>query len=120
MQDPALRSELEQTVGEVRYSPEKRPLTAPELTGLVNGIDGWIAGLDEIDASVIAAADGLKVIARYGVGFDRVDVAAATQRGIVVTNPPGANSAAVAELTIELWMAYEEFFLVSRHRPWDR
>jgi D-3-phosphoglycerate dehydrogenase len=105
IQDPTLRSELERTVGDIRYSPEKRPLTAPELTSLVKGIDGWIAGLDEIDASVIAAADRLKVIARYGVGFDRVDVAAATQRGIVVTNTPGANSAAVAELTIGLMLA---------------
>ena len=105
MQDPALRSELEQTVGDVRYSPEKRSLTAPELTSVIKGIDGWIAGLDEIDASVIAAADGLKVIARYGVGFDRVDVAAATKRGIVVTNTPGANSTAVAELTIGLMLA---------------
>lgn len=105
IQDPALRSELEQAVGGVRYSPEKRPLTAPELASLVKGVDGWIAGLDEIDASVIAAADRLKVIARYGVGFDRVDVAAATRRGIVVTNTPGANSAAVAELTIGLMLA---------------
>jgi len=105
VQDPTLRSELERTVGDIRYSPEKRPLTAPEVASLVKGIDGWIAGLDEIDASVIAAADRLKVIARYGVGFDRVDVAAATQRGIVVTNTPGANSAAVAELTIGLMLA---------------
>jgi D-3-phosphoglycerate dehydrogenase len=105
MQDPALRFRLEQTVGEARYSPEKRPLAATELTGLVKGIDGWIAGLDEIDASVIAAADRLKVIARYGVGFDRVDVAVATRRGIVVTNTPGANSSAVAELTIGLMLA---------------
>ena len=105
MQDPALRSELERMVGDARYSPEKRPLTAPELTSLVKGIDGWIAGLDEINASVIAAADRLKVIARYGVGFDRVDVAAATKRGIVVTHTPGANSAAVAELTIGLMLA---------------
>ena len=105
MQDPTLRSELERTVGEVRYSSEKRPLTATELTSRVKGIDGWIAGLDEIDASVIAAADRLKVIARYGVGYDRVDLAAATRRGIVVTNTPGANSAAVAELTIGLMLA---------------
>ena len=105
VQDATLRSELGRTVGDIRYSPEKRPLTAPEVASLVKGIDGWIAGLDEIDASVIAAADRLKVIARYGVGFDRVDVAAATQRGIVVTNTPGANSAAVAELTIGLMLA---------------
>jgi D-3-phosphoglycerate dehydrogenase len=105
MQDPSLRSRLEQTVGEVRYSPEKRPLAARELTSMVKGVDGWIAGLDEIDAFVIAAADRLKVIARYGVGFDRVDVAAATKRGVVVANTPGANSSAVAELTIGLMLA---------------
>ena len=87
---PQAEIRTRETVGEVRYSPEKRPLTAPELTGLVKGIDGWIAGLDEIDAAVIAAAYRLKVIARYGVGVDRVDVAAATKRGIVVTNTPGA------------------------------
>jgi D-3-phosphoglycerate dehydrogenase / 2-oxoglutarate reductase len=104
-QDPALKSRLEQAVGDVRYNPEKRPLKAPELTHLVIGIDGWIAGLDEIDASVIAAADRLKVIARYGVGFDRVDVAAATERRIVVTHTPAANSGAVAELTVGLMLA---------------
>ena len=104
-QDPSLRSRLERTVGEVRYSPEKRPLAARELTSMVKGVDGWIAGLDEIDAFVIAAADRLKVIARYGVGIDRVDVAAATKREVVVTNTPGANSAAVAELTIGLMLA---------------
>jgi phosphoglycerate dehydrogenase-like enzyme len=103
--DPKLRAELGRTVGDVRYSPEKRPLTASELTSLAKGIDGWIAGLDEINTSVIAAADRLKVIARYGVGCDRVDVAAATRSGIVVTNTPGANSAAVAELTIGLMLA---------------
>jgi phosphoglycerate dehydrogenase-like enzyme len=105
IQDPALITRLEQAVGEVRYSPVKRPLAALELTSLVKGIDGWIAGLDEIDASVVAAADRLRVIARYGVGFDRVDVPAATRRGIVVANTPGANSAAVAELTIGLMLA---------------
>jgi phosphoglycerate dehydrogenase-like enzyme len=75
---------------------------------------------DEIDASLIGATDRLKVIARFGVGVDRMDVAAATKCRSVVTNTPGANSAAVAELTIGLWMAYEESFMVSRHRPWDR
>ena len=105
LQDPALKSELERAVGEVRYTPEKRPLTATELAGRVQGVDAWIAGLDEIDASVIAAADRLKLIARYGVGVDRVDLEAATRRGIAVTHTPGANSAAVAELTIGLMLA---------------
>jgi D-3-phosphoglycerate dehydrogenase len=48
----------------------------------------------------LQAADRLKVIARYGVGVDGVDLEAARERGIVVTNTPGANSASVAELAL--------------------
>lgn len=98
--DPSLRSDLEAAVREVIYNPLGRPLKAADLHPLVTDIDGYIAGLDEIDASVIHAADRLRVIARYGVGFDQVDIRSASARGIVVTNTPGANSAAVAELTI--------------------
>jgi D-3-phosphoglycerate dehydrogenase len=103
--DPTLKSTLEETVGRVIYNPMNRPLMAQELLPLVNGVDGFIAGLDQIDPSVIKAADRLKVIARYGVGIDRVDVETATRRGIVVTNTPGANSVAVAELTVALMLA---------------
>jgi len=103
--DPALQSTLVKTVGEVIYNPMSRPLRSSELVPLVKEADGYIAGLDQIDSSVLEAADRLKVIARYGVGVDRVDVEAATRRGIVVTNTPGANSVAVAELTIALMLA---------------
>lgn len=98
--DPSLRSTLEAAVREVIYNPFGRPLKAAELRPLVVDVDGYIAGLDEVDASVINAADRLRVIARYGVGTDRVDITQATIRGIVVTNTPGTNSGAVAELTI--------------------
>jgi D-3-phosphoglycerate dehydrogenase len=103
--DPTLKSSLVKTVGEVMDNPLDRPLTAKELLPLVKDADGYIAGLDQIDSSVLEAANRLKVIARYGVGIDRVDVEAATKRGIVVTNTPGANSVAVAELTIALMLA---------------
>ena len=103
--DPALKSTLEEEVGEVIYNPMSHPLRAHELIPLLKDVDGFIAGLDQIDSSVIKAADRLKVIARYGVGTDRVDVQAATRRGIVVTNTPGANSVAVAELTIAFMLA---------------
>jgi len=102
--DPTLKNALEGEFGAVCYNPEKRPLTAAELVPLVRDVDGWIAGLDEINAGVIEAAPRLRVIARYGVGVDRVDLAAATRRGIVVTNTPGANSVAVAELAIGLML----------------
>lgn len=100
-----LKTTLETTVGEVVYNPFGRPLTAPELISRIADIDGFIAGVDEVNADVIQAADRLKVISRYGTGTDRVDIRAATQKGIVVTNTPGANAAAVAELTIGLMLA---------------
>ncbi|HIJ56052.1 MAG TPA: phosphoglycerate dehydrogenase [Deltaproteobacteria bacterium] len=98
--DPTLRPNLEETVGKVIYNPKGRPLSAEELIPLIGEIDGLIAGLDHINASVIHAAKKLKVISRYGIGVDRVDLKAAAEKGIVVTNTPGANSSAVAELTI--------------------
>jgi D-3-phosphoglycerate dehydrogenase len=104
-EDHQLRSTLEKAVGEVIYSPMARPLSSLELLPLVKEADGYIAGLDQIDSSVIEAGGRLRVIARYGVGVDRVDVESATKRGIVVTNTPGANSVAVAELTIALMLA---------------
>jgi D-3-phosphoglycerate dehydrogenase len=58
-----------------------------------------------ITADLIAAAPRLRVIARAGTGVDNVDVQAATARGIVVMNAPGANSVSVAELTIGLMLA---------------
>ena len=98
--DPTLRPTLEESAGKVTYNPKGRPLSAEELIPLIREIDGLIAGLDHISASVIHAAKKLKVISRYGIGVDRVDLKAATEKGIVVTNTPGANTSAVAELTI--------------------
>ncbi len=83
----------------------ERPFHADELRALVVGYDGVILGLDACDASVIDAADSLRVISRYGAGVDQVDLEAASRRGIAVTNTPGANKVAVAELTIGLMFA---------------
>jgi D-3-phosphoglycerate dehydrogenase / 2-oxoglutarate reductase len=103
--DPSIRLELERQVGEVVYNDTGKPLRAAELGALIAGFDGYIAGLDEVTAEVLAAAGQLKVIARYGVGVDQVDLVAARDRGIVVTNTPGANSKAVAELAVGLMLA---------------
>lgn len=99
---PHLKTELETAVGRVTYNPTGKPLTSAQLQELLPDVDGFIAGLDEIDAAAIAAAPNLRVIARYGVGVNNVDLAAAQAAGIVVTNTPGANAASVAELTIGL------------------
>ncbi len=103
--DPRLRSELESRVGEVIYNPTGRPLSSSELCSLLVDCDGYIAGLDTIDRAALQAANRLKVIARYGVGVDRIDLEAAREKGIVVTNTPGANAVSVAELTIGLMLS---------------
>jgi len=61
--------------------------------------------LDRIDAGVLARAPKLRVIANCAVGFDNVDIAAATARGIAVTNTPDVLTIATAELTIALVLA---------------
>jgi D-3-phosphoglycerate dehydrogenase / 2-oxoglutarate reductase len=93
---------------EIVNSPHDRPLKAPELAELLadSAIVGAILGVDEVTAEAInAASDNLQVLSRYGIGVDRVDLKAATERGIVVTFTPGANSIAVAELTLALMLA---------------
>lgn len=109
--DPSLRTELVALCGEVIFNDTGKPLRAAEVARLLPGVDGYIAGVDEVTAEALAAADRLQVIARYGVGVDQVDLAAAKARGIVVTNTPGANSVSVAELTIGLLLA------LARHIP---
>lgn len=103
--DPSLRTRLAQAVAHVIYNSEGRPLTSPELVEIIPTIDGYIAGLDEIDGAVIQAAENLQVIARYGIGVDAIDLDAAFEKGIIVTNTPGANSSSVAELTVGLILA---------------
>jgi D-3-phosphoglycerate dehydrogenase / 2-oxoglutarate reductase len=59
----------------------------------------------QVDAKLLEAAPKLRVIGRAGVGVDNIDTDAATHRGIVVMNTPGANAVAVAELTVGLMIA---------------
>ena len=65
----------------------------------------WVAGAKAVTAEHLAAAPDLRVLARYGVGVDAVDLAAAAEHDVVVTNTPGANSQAVAEHALALLLA---------------
>lgn len=73
-----------------------------ELLEAVVGVDALIIRSDKVDAEVLAAAPDLKVVVRAGAGYDNVDLAAATSRGVCVQNTPGQNSNAVAELVFGL------------------
>lgn len=83
--------------------PAHHPLD--DLAGVLPTVDAWIAGTGPVTTEHLDLAPRLVVIARYGVGVEAVDVAAATERGIVVSNTPGANAEAVADHTVGLALA---------------
>ena len=66
--------------------------------------DAVIAGLEDYGRELIASASKLRVISRYGVGYDKVDLKAAAQHNIAVTITPGANGESVADLAVALML----------------
>ena len=109
--DELIRYAREQA-GEVVLNPYGRTLTVDELKQIWDGVDAVVAGLEPYTPEVLREAPAsLKVISRFGVGYDSVDLKAARERGIAVTNTPGTNSDAVADLTIGLMIA------IARHIP---
>lgn len=90
----------------VEVGPADRSPTLEELKAGVSEADALIAMLsDPIDDEVLAAGPGLKIVANHAVGYNNIDVAAATARGIAVTNTPGVLDDATATLTIALMLA---------------
>ncbi|MFR9652101.1 MAG: NAD(P)-dependent oxidoreductase [Rikenellaceae bacterium] len=73
-----------------------------ELLAAVADVEAIIIRSDKVTAEVISAAKNLKIVVRAGAGYDNVDLAAASERGIVVMNTPGQNSNAVAELALAM------------------
>ncbi len=91
---------------EVTVNPHDRVLTPDELMEGVRNADGLLCLLtDEITSRVMDANPNLKVISNYAVGFNNIDVSAATERGIPVTNTPGVLTDATADLAWALIMA---------------
>ena len=73
-----------------------------QLLEAVADADALIIRSDKVTAEVLEAAKNLKIVVRAGAGYDNVDLAAATAKGVVVMNTPGQNSNAVAELAIAM------------------
>lgn len=85
-------------------NPYGRKLTEEEVDSLIQEYKpaGIIAGVEPLTRRVLERADGLKIISRYGVGLDSIDLTAAKSLGIMVMNTPDAPTTAVAELTLGL------------------
>ena len=93
---------MEQTGIEVIAQPPRPGWPDDETLEKLVGIDGLLAGSENLNASTLDQADSLKIIARNGVGYDKVDLDYCTERGIVVTYTPGAMSDAVADQVFAL------------------
>jgi len=109
---------------EVVMNPYGRVIKEDEMVELIKDMDGIIVGIDPITKRVIDNASKLKVISKYGVGVDNIDLESAKERNIVVTNTPNANSNAVAELTVGLIISVLRNIPLSdrrvREKKWDR
>lgn len=95
-----MRERIESDGFEVSVFPTRRSLTESEVIPLIGDVVGYVAGNDVLNRRVIDEANDLRVISRQGAGFDRIDLDACTQRGIVVCNAFGAGAPAVAEFTL--------------------
>ncbi|MEF3308628.1 phosphoglycerate dehydrogenase [Paenibacillus sp. GYB004] len=115
---------LEEGGCEVIENKVGRPHTFEELAPLVTDIDGVVAGVDTWDEAVFQLAPKLKAIARFGVGVDNIDLAKAREYGVRVTNVPGGNANAVAELTVGMLLALirsiPALHQSARRGYWDR
>jgi D-3-phosphoglycerate dehydrogenase len=87
------------------YPRRQAQMTEAELIEQLPAVDASLAGSEPYTRRVIESAPRLRVIARVGVGYDTVDVDAATERGVPVTIAPGTNHDAVAEHTFMLMLA---------------
>jgi len=101
---PSAAMELMEKNFEVECNPHDRVLSREELLEQVRDRDGLLPLLtDRIDSQVMTAAGPqLKIIANYAVGFNNIDVPAATARKIAVTNTPGVLTDTTADLTLAL------------------
>lgn len=81
-----------------------RPLKAEEIIEMAADVDALLVGIDQVTAEVINKLPRLKVISKYGEGVDNIDLEAAAKRGIPVTNTPGVNTEAVADLAVGLML----------------
>ncbi|WP_312883469.1 phosphoglycerate dehydrogenase [Paenibacillus germinis] len=90
---------------ELILNPYGRIMNKQEMVELIKDVDAVIVGVDPIDQEVLEHAPKLKVISKYGVGTDNIDLNYAREKGIPVTVTTGANKDAVADYTIALMLA---------------
>lgn len=113
--DPSPRETLEAAGWTVKTVADGMHADEDRLIELLDGVDATVAGGEPYTRRVLNAARSLKHIARWGVGFDRVDLEAATDEGVLVTTTQGGNDWGVADHAVALMLGLGHL-LVSNHQ----
>ena len=103
--NPVLRAELEAKYPHVTFADPAERLEGDSLVAMLRGHDRAIVGLERVDDRMLEQLPELKVISKYGVGLDGIDVAAMARRGIRLGWTGGTNCRSVAELTVAFAIA---------------
>ena len=105
LRNPTLCAELQARYSNVTFGDPSRPLEGDALVALLRGHDRAIVGLERVDDRILEHVPELKVISKYGVGLDALDVDALRRRGIKLGWTAGVNRRSVAELTLAFAIA---------------
>lgn len=97
---PVLRAELLARYPDTTFNDQGLSLSGDALIAFLGGHDKAVIALEKIDGAVLDALPDLKIIAKYGVGFDKIDLHAMITRGIALGWTGGVNRRSVAELVI--------------------
>lgn len=103
--DPKPKAFMESLGWEVVGNGYHHIMNEEEMMGEVAGVDAIILGSDIVSKKVLDKADSLKIISRYGVGIDNIDLEECEKRGIKVTVTRNCNTEAVADYTVGLMLA---------------
>ena len=101
----ALRAELSAKYPDVTFTESAEVLDGADLVARLRGHDCAIVGLERIDDRILSQVPELKIISKYGVGLDAIDVTAIARRGIKLAWTGGVNRRSVSELTLAFAIA---------------
>lgn len=102
---PELMKELSIYFRDVKYNVDNTLKTKEDIIAYLQDMDGAIVGREEIDDAILRACPKLKILSRYGVGLDNIDLEAMEKHGVKLGWSGGTNSNSVAEITLSLMLS---------------
>ncbi|AOO66561.1 phosphoglycerate dehydrogenase [Sulfurospirillum halorespirans] len=100
-----LMNELAFHFPEVKHNADNTLKTKEDMIAFLHDVDGAIVGREEIDDEILSACPKLKILSRYGVGLDNLDLDAMKKRNVKLGWSGGTNSNSVAEITLSLMLS---------------